>query len=254
MLVHAGAMVVTVDDHSPYEVPAGRMCILLPGHTETIEFTGAADTRQSFVRGEFDQLTDRMRGWLEAVRPTRPMSSALTYLAREACTSQQTRLTAQGALVDALATALLWRFIAEFENFPAALPLPIEAARLHIHRHLDKSVDLAAVAQAAAVSPEHLVRLFREHMDTTPMKYLWDQRITLGIELLTSTGLPIGVVAARSGFKTAFHFARRVSEATGQSPTALRKSNWNGETSDAGVAPSTETDTTGPRTGLVAQA
>lgn len=226
MLVHAGSMVVRIDDRDPYTVPAGRMCILLPGHTETIEFSAGADTRQTFVRGQMDELTEQMHRWLEAVRPTRPMSSALTYLAREALTSEQTRLTAQGALVDALATALLWRFIAEFENFPAALPAPIEAARLFIHRNVHEDIDLAAISGAASVSPEHLVRLFRRHMDTTPVRYLWDRRITHGIELLTSSGLSVGAVAARSGFKTSFHFARKIKEATGQSPTSLRETHW----------------------------
>jgi AraC family transcriptional regulator of arabinose operon len=129
---------------------------------------------------------------------------------------------------------LLWRFIAEFENFPAALPAPIESSRLFIHQHVDEDLSLASISAAASVSPEHLVRLYRAHMDTTPVKYLWDRRITLGIELLTSTGLPIGSIAARSGFKTSFHFARKIKEATGQSPTALRESNWSGTPPEAG--------------------
>ncbi|GAB3444677.1 hypothetical protein GCM10027436_33250 [Actinophytocola sediminis] len=226
LLIHAGTMVVRVDDRDPYVVPAGQMCVLLPGHTEVIGFAEGAETRQTLVRGTLDELTPPMHQWLEAVRPTRPLSSALTYLAREALITEQTRLTAQGALVDALATALLWRFIAEFENLPAALPAPIEDARLFIHRNVQNDIDLAAVSSAARVSPEHLVRLFREHMDTTPMRYLWDRRVTHGIELLTSTGLPVGSIATGSGFKTSFHFARRIKEATGLSPTALRASTW----------------------------
>ncbi|MDT0266046.1 AraC family transcriptional regulator [Streptomyces sp. DSM 44915] len=226
MLIHAGAMVVRVDDGEPHTVPAGHICVLLPGHTEVIDFTGDSETRQTLVRGRLDELTPRMRGWLERVRPSRPLSSALTYLAREGLITEQTRLTAQGALTDALATALLWRFIAEFENLPAALPAPIEDARLFIHRNVRYDIDLTAIAEAAAVSPEHLVRLFREHMDTTPMRYLWDRRVTRGIELLTSSGLPVGTIAASSGFKTSFHFARKIKQATGQSPTALRASNW----------------------------
>lgn len=226
-------MIVTIDSEAPYTVPAGRMCILLPGHDEVIRFAEGSDTRQTFIRGDFDDLTPQMHEWLERVRPTRLLSSALTYLAREALASEQTRLTAQGALVDALATAILWRFIAEFENLPAALPAPIEAARLFIHQHVDEDIDLAAISRAASVSPEHLVRLFREHMGTTPVKYLWDRRITLGTELLTSTGLPIGSIATRCGFKTSFHFARKVKEATGLSPTVLRESNWSQSSREA---------------------
>ncbi|WP_181763674.1 AraC family transcriptional regulator [Streptomyces albidus (ex Kaewkla and Franco 2022)] len=233
MLIHAGTMVVNVDDRDPYTVPAGQMCILLPGHTEVIGFAEGAETRQTLVRGELDELTPQMNRWLEALRPTRPLSSALTYMAREALITEQTRLTAQGALVDALATALLWRFIAEFENLPAALPAPIEDARLFIHRNVQNDIDLTALSTVARVSPEHLVRLFREHMNTTPMRYLWDRRVTHGIELLTSSGLPVGSIAACSGFKTSFHFARKVKEATGLSPTALRARNWSQHSTEA---------------------
>ena len=173
MLIHAGTMVVNVDDRDSYAVPAKQVCILLPGHTEVIGFAEGAETRQTLVRGELDELTPQMNRWLEALRPTRPLSSALTYMAREALITEQTRLTAQGALVDALATALLWRFIAEFENLPAALPAPIEDARLFIHRNVQNDINLTALSTVARVSPEHLVRLFREHMNTTPMRYLW---------------------------------------------------------------------------------
>lgn len=69
--------------------------------------------------------------------------------------------------MDALSTALLWRFIAELENSPAALPEPIEAARLFIHQLLSEELTLSAIASAANVTPAYLVRLFREHMGTT---------------------------------------------------------------------------------------
>lgn len=226
ILVHSGRMTVSIDDRAPYDVTAGHMCILLPGHTELIAFPPDSDTRQTLLGGVLDDLSPQMHQWLEAVRPMRPLSAALTYLAREAVVTTQTRLTAHGALIDALATSLLWRFIAEFENSPAALPGPIETARLFIHNHLTEQINLADVAGAAFVTSPHLVRLFREHMDTTPMRYLWNRRITLGIELLTDTGLTVAAVAERSGFKTSFHFARRIREATGLTPTELRTSKW----------------------------
>ncbi len=228
LLIHEGTMIVSIDEREPYVVPAGQMCILLPGHTEVIRFAEGAPTRQTLVRGTPLDLTDRMRGWLESVRPTRKLSAALTYISREAVASEQTRLTAQGALVNALATALLWRFVAEFENFPAALPAAIEDARLFIHNNLDGDISLSDIARAAHVTGPYLSRLFREHMDTTPIAYLWDRRVTLGIELLTSSGLPVGLVAERAGFASSFHFARRIKQATGQTPTQLRTSAWAG--------------------------
>lgn len=224
MLIHAGSMSLRLDDGAPRHVSAGEICLLLPGHIEEIGFDEQVDTSETLVRGRMEHATAEMRTWLGSLRPTRTLSSALTYLAREAVTTEQTRLTADGALVDALATALLWRFIAEFRNLPAALPGSIEDARLFIHRHLEQPITLTDIAQAASVTPAHLVRMFRTHMDTTPIHYLWDRRISLGIELLTSTGLPVGSVAARCGFKTSFHFSRKVKETTGLSPTELRTS------------------------------
>lgn len=224
MLIHSGSMNLWLDDRVPRHVSAGEICLLLPGHTEKIEFDEQLDTTETLVRGRMEHATAEMRGWLESLRPTRTLSSALTYLAREAVATEQTRLTADGALVDALATALLWRFIAEFRNLPAALPRAIEDARLFIHQHLEEPITLTEIAQAASVTPAHLVRMFRAHMDTTPIRYLWDRRISLGVELLTSTGLPVGSVATRCGFQTSFHFSRKVKETTGLSPTELRTS------------------------------
>ncbi|WP_206673670.1 helix-turn-helix transcriptional regulator [Pseudactinotalea terrae] len=228
LLIHAGAMSVTIDRRDPYPVPAGQMCLLLPGHDEVISFGEADTTRQTLVRGTPVDLSDDMRTWLESLRPTRRLSAALTYISREAVVSEQTRLTAHGALVDALATALLWRFVAEFENYPAALPQPIEAARLYIHDNLGSDIDLADIAGSAHVTGPYLIRLFREHMGTTPIKYLWDRRITLGVELLTSSGLSVTRVAERAGFASSFHFARKIKQATGQTPTQLRSSAWSG--------------------------
>jgi Helix-turn-helix domain len=51
-------------------------------------------------------------------------------------------------------------------------------------------------------------------------------RVAIGIDLLTHTGLPVGDVASRSGFKSVYHFSRRVKEETGASPTAVRRAGW----------------------------
>ena len=124
LLIHSGGMSVTIDDREPRLVEAGHICLLLPGHVERIQFVTSDETRQTLVRGVPLDLTDPMSNWLESLRPTRPLSAASTYIAREAVASERTRVTAGGALVDALATALLWRFVAEFETSPLRYPRP----------------------------------------------------------------------------------------------------------------------------------
>ena len=58
------------------------------------------------------------------------------------------------------------------------------------------------------------------------MAYLWQRRVATGIDLLANTGLPVGDIAARAGFKSVYHFSRRVKEQTGVPPTQVRRERW----------------------------
>ena len=103
----------------------------------------------------------------------------------------------------------------------------VDAARAFLHANLaDPDLDLARLARAVHVTPAHLVRRFRAERGTTPMAYLWEQRVAAGIDLLTGTGLPVGAIAARTGFKSVYHFSRRVKAQAGVSPTRLRAERW----------------------------
>jgi AraC-like DNA-binding protein len=50
--------------------------------------------------------------------------------------------------------------------------------------------------------------------------------VAVGVDLLANTGLPVGAIADRCGFKTVYHFSRRVKQATGMSPTEVRRRRW----------------------------
>ena len=89
-------------------------------------------------------------------------------------------------------------------------------------------VDLRAIAAAAHVTPAHLVRRFRAELRTTPVAYLWQQRVATGIELLTSTGLPVSEIVSRAGFRSVYLFSRRVKNHTGAAPTHFRRRRWLG--------------------------
>jgi len=54
----------------------------------------------------------------------------------------------------------------------------------------------------------------------------WQRDVQLVLDLLTYTGLPVGEIAARTGFKSVYHFSRRVKQATGASPTDVRRERW----------------------------
>ena len=119
------------------------------------------------------------------------------------------------------------RYAGEAESGPVPADDAVERARRHAHSHLaDPALDLGELAHAAHVSPPHLVRRFRAELGITPMAYVWRRRVAHGVDLLVHTGLPVGDIAGRSGFKSVYHFSRRVKEQTGRAPTALRRERW----------------------------
>lgn len=76
------------------------------------------------------------------------------------------------------------------------------------------------------MSLEHLVRLFRKHLDTTPIHYVWQVRVRQGSLYLRHTGLPVEEIAYQCGFKTAAHFSRGIKARYGQPPSQLRARYW----------------------------
>ena len=86
------------------------------------------------------------------------------------------------------------------------------------------------------VTPQHLTRLFRRHIQTTPMRYLWQRRTRHGVELLGGTGLSITEIADRIGFQSPFHFSRLVLRYYHDSPRRLRERLWSGHESSRSLA------------------
>jgi AraC family transcriptional regulator of arabinose operon len=224
VLVHAGHADVSVDGEPPWRIAAGSIGLLLPGHIERFAFSSGEPTRHSWVQGRASDP-----GRLADLPRVLPASSALSTLMHAAVTAGRESLPTAREVTAALASAAVWRYVGEAESCLAGPSDPVERARGFIHaRTADPEIDLRAIAAAAHVTPAHLVRRFRVELGTTPAAYLWEQRVTIGIDLLTHTGLPVGEIASRAGFRSVYHFSRRVKRHTGASPTQIRQQRWLG--------------------------
>jgi AraC family transcriptional regulator len=224
VLLHEGSARITIDEQARASLQAGSAGLLLPGHREQFEFAGDVATHHSWVQA---RVADPPTARLAALPAELPASTALTELVREAVAVARTPLSTAGPLLAALAAAVIWRYAGEAESRVRGPSDMVERARSFLHEHLaDPSVELEHVARAAHVSAPHLVRRFRAELGVTPMAYLWQRRVATGIDLLSSTGLPVGDIAARTGFKSVYHFSRRVKEHAGAPPTAVRREGW----------------------------
>jgi AraC family transcriptional regulator of arabinose operon len=222
VVLHTGAMTVWVDGE-PRSAGPGTVSLLLPGHEERFAFADRQPTRHSWMQA---RVAEPPVARLADLPPSLALSPAIATLERLLLG----RAAAGGddPLLLALAASLLWRYVAEAESGGAPPPGPVEQARRFIADHLAEPLSLERIAGAAGVAPAHLGRLFRQQAGTTPMAYVWSRRVDAGVELLAGTGLPVGVIAERCGFRTSFHFSRRVRRATGLAPTELRRRAWEG--------------------------
>ena len=224
VLIHDGSARIAVDDEQRAVLNAGAVGLLLPGHREQFAFADDAETRHSWIQARVAAPPVER---LAALPAALPASTALTQLVREAVAVARTPLSTAEPLLAALAAAAFWRYAGEAESQVRGPGETAERARRFLHDHLaDPGVDLEQTARAAHVTPAHLVRRFRAELGITPMAYLWQRRVASGIDLLTNTGLPVGAIAARTGFKSVYHFSRRVKEQTGAPPTQIRRERW----------------------------
>lgn len=101
------------------------------------------------------------------------------------------------------------------EELPAALRRAVDILDHGYHRPFD----LRTLAQSCYVSPFSLCRLFRRHLNTTPLGYLTGVRLKHAHRLLQGTELPVADVARLVGYSTnQTHFSRLFRRVYGTSP------------------------------------
>ena len=217
IFVHDGSARVTIDEDE-IQVPRGFGALLLPWTREHFQFSRTSETTHSWIHYWSAAGDDSLLALLDGATRVRPVSPALArltqgLLAHPAASSRTTTLRAY---------EILYRYVEE-GAVEAGRPQTLEDARTYVEQHLSEPLVVDRLAAAVAVSRSHLFRLFRAHLGLSPAEYIWQQRIQLAVELIEETGLSVAAVADRAGFRTPKHLSRRVREATGMSPTMLRK-------------------------------
>lgn len=214
----------------PRHLEAGQTALLQPGHTEFFQFSRTGKTRHGWCTWITPDLSADVLSSLASLPFSLPFTSRTRRLARMARTLQLDATGNAVGLYPVICTALFLEFFrAAGLNIEASHPLPepVRRAIAHMRSHLHETLTLNDLARAAGVTPAHLIRLFREHLQSTPMRHLWKLRVETGLRLLRDTGLQAGEIAYLSGFKTIHHFSRLVRQHTGTAPLAYRRKHWN---------------------------
>ncbi len=151
-----------------------------------------------------------------AVRSSSDWNALLAALQPE-----QEPLTAAVGLVEAL-VALASRHGADRpERTPTPCKRAVAEARAMIEAQTGGPISLEALAQAAGVSPRHLLRSFKAETGLTPQHYLRQTRVRAAAALLRR-GEPLASVAAAAGFADQPHMTRAFRALMGATPGAYR--------------------------------
>jgi AraC-like DNA-binding protein len=79
------------------------------------------------------------------------------------------------------------------------------------------------MARAISLSQRTLTRRLKSEAGLSATALLWKVRVRQSVSLLTRSDLNGASVAELCGFKSTYHFSRRIKQATGMSPTILRE-------------------------------
>jgi AraC family transcriptional regulator of arabinose operon len=123
--------------------------------------------------------------------------------------------------VNALEEALLW---CDTQN-RLAVRTDERLLRIidHVDAHLSEPLDVQRLAGVVHLSASRLTYLFREHLGTSPQRYVERQRVTRAKQLLDLTTRPVAAIAQEVGWSDPLYFSQRFKRFTGQSPVAYRR-------------------------------
>ncbi len=215
-------------DGTAHAIPPGSVILLHPGHTERFRFAPRHPTHHTWCSVRPDIVPRALRRRLARLPAVLPQSRAFDLLMNAAFSITSWREPEGRRMLKSLGFALLDEYIrmAREGSHDRDRDTPHERARRWLEQHSAEPDALAGAARAAAITPQHLIRLFRAHYATTPGRYLWRLRVERGAGLLTASGLTVAEIADRCGFKNPFHFSRLLRQQQGLSPRQLRRRAW----------------------------
>ena len=224
VIVHLGT--AEVDFNSKHcMIPPGSVALMLPGRREHFRFSLRHQTHHTWCAIAPEKVPHPLRRRLIGLAPVLPQSQTFKHLMKAAFSIRTRRTHEARHMLAVLGIALLEEYsrMANAAQDETNLGSPSERARTYIEEHCAEQDCLRSASRAAGVTPQHLIRSFREYYQQTPGRYMWQLRVERGAELLAATGLTVSEIAGQCGFNNPFHFSRLMRKMQGLSPRQLRE-------------------------------
>ncbi len=99
----------------------------------------------------------------------------------------------------------------------------VSQATNYILGNSDPNITVSDIANYLHISRSYLFTLFKEHLNTSPQRFLAMSRIRNACELLTNTDLPITTIASSCGYQNPFAFSRAFKKEMEIAPSEYRQ-------------------------------
>ena len=106
--------------------------------------------------------------------------------------------------------------------------LHVEQALGLLQAAVFRNVTLGELCEPLHLTEEHLIRLFRKHLNLTPMKYLQVLKLETATSLLLNSALSVKEIAWKLGYSNQFLFSRNFKAHSGVPPTEYRRRYFQG--------------------------
>ncbi len=195
---------------------------LLAGHKASVHPFHSEDFRMAFPRLAFSTRDDFL---IDKARITVPggisVLSLMTDLIRTHCgpdraakVVHQLSLTEQKTM-----SAFDQERATVFRNFSDTR---IQRAVVLIESRKGRDVSPEQAAQAVGLSPRQFARLFQQHTNMTPKRFILETRLRYARFLVENTTMPMTSIAFETGFSDSAHFATAFRARYGTTPSTLR--------------------------------
>jgi AraC-like DNA-binding protein len=225
--IYEGEAHISIDDRVNH-LPPHHVALMRPGHQEFFQFAAATATHHTWCAVHPALVDAPLADALAGAPFCLPITSRLHSLIELGLSFAPSELPAANDLLSQLGLCALFAYVFEAEQTTVRTltPAVVIHAQQFIESNLASRIGLEDIARAVHVSPAYLVRCFRQHLRTTPIRYLWDMRTRRGAQLLVQSGLSVGEIAEQCGFQSQFHFSRAIKRRYGLSPRMLRRRAW----------------------------
>jgi AraC-like DNA-binding protein/quercetin dioxygenase-like cupin family protein len=216
-------------DRVVHDLNPGDGILEHPGQREFFRFSSTENSVHTWCEVNPRHLTRAERRLMNTAGGVFQAPSAVHVLIEEGlAVMDQEEMT---EAMSALARACLLRFAQHVQSVrPRGTEAPPHPAYVRAREaasdHYANLRDANDLARRAGISATQLRSLFRRHGSESPSRMIWRLKVEHAIQLLRSTGLTLGEVAAHCGYANPFHLSRAVKKHTGYSPRDMRRHEW----------------------------